>query len=168
MTINAGERFVCSDSGCGCEVEVKTASRMQSRSGAGSSFGDSSGSSSASASGSLNAGNRVGIGGSSTDSPRVGSLRSAESQAISTPGDYGSQGATGEGTFGTSGGTHSAGTSGRYGSGSGSSHSGSSTRENVPESIGSDQQSQGFVCCCGKKMSKSGGQGQAASAGRAY
>src|SRR6202166_5464846 len=61
------------------------------------------------------------IGGSATGetgaSPTgVGSLRNAESAGISTPGDFGSQGATGEGVFGTSGGNQRSTASGRLGS----------------------------------------------------
>jgi hypothetical protein len=44
------------------------------------------------------------IGGAATEETGVGSLRNAQSGSISTPGDFGSQGATAEGVFGTSGG----------------------------------------------------------------
>src|SRR3984893_8586031 len=61
------------------------------------------------------------IGGSATEETGVGSLRNAESAGISTPGDFGSQGATGEGMFGTSGGNQRSTSSGRLGSTTGSS-----------------------------------------------
>jgi len=88
MNVHIGERYRCSDSNCGCEIEITapTAMRDECDEDIGGSPNDRS------IAGSVNTTN-------------VASLRHAESAAISTPGDYGSQGATGEGVFGTSGGT---------------------------------------------------------------
>jgi hypothetical protein len=124
---NTGDRYTCSDSSCGCEVEVRNPGR-QAKGDAGPEF--------------------------SVDSPNEsfdpGSLRRAETEAISTPGDYGSQGATGEGLFGTSGGGGSSMMSGRYGSKimhESDSHSTPSDR-----TVASDSEIRSFSCFCGKPM----------------
>jgi hypothetical protein len=87
-----GERYKCSDANCGCEIEVTNPGRTQQETS-----GDSS----------MNAGsfnersrNNQPTGASGTGETGVGALRNAESAGISTPGDFGSQGATGEGVFG--------------------------------------------------------------------
>jgi hypothetical protein len=88
---NVGDRYTCSDSSCGCEIEITHPGHAQ--------------------------GNiRPGVALPDLVSVDPGSLRAAETQSTSTQGDFGSQGATGEGTFGTSGGGGSAMMSGRYGS----------------------------------------------------
>jgi hypothetical protein len=115
-----GDRYVCSDSSCGCEIEVKTPS---SRLGAGSTPSR-------------------GIGYEESGSGK--GMRTAESQPISTPGDFGSQGATGEGTFGTSAASGPATTQGRYGS-------------SIPRATQKETPSTGdFICCCGELMQKTG------------
>jgi hypothetical protein len=150
-----GERYKCSDVNCACEIEVTKPSRMQNES-----FG----------SGSMNTGSlndrshtNQPIGGQATGetgaSPTgVGSLRDAESATISTPGDFGSQGATGEGVFGTSGGNQRSAASGRLGSTtdstlksdspSGSQRSGTSSIEAGPTGEAN------FYCLCGQPMEK--------------
>jgi hypothetical protein len=108
-----GERHICSDPNCGREIEVKNPSRV------------SAGSSS----------EREGV---SEGSGSGRGLRAAESQGISTQGDFGSQGAAGEGAFGTSG-ESSATMQGRYGS--------------TVSHRSSERASNGnFTCCCGSPM----------------
>jgi hypothetical protein len=107
MNAQVGERYRCSDANSGCEIEVTSPGRMQNESyGIGSLDSNSQSRSS----------NQKPIGGSATEETGVGSLRNAESAGISTPGDFGSQGATGEGVFGTSGGNQRSTASGRLGS----------------------------------------------------
>jgi hypothetical protein len=122
---NAGDRYTCSDSSCGCEVEIRSPGH-QVKSDPGPE--------------------------SSVDSPNEsfdpGSLRRAETEAISTQGDYGSQGATGEGLFGTSGGGGSSMMSGRYGSKI--TLESDSTPSDRTAASGSD--THGFSCFCGKPM----------------
>jgi hypothetical protein len=96
MSNEIGDLYACSDPSCGCEVEIErpcssvpseTSSSVERTSGA-DMFDES-------------------------HNPRVGYEHRSES--TSTPGDYGSQGVTGEGTFGTSGtGDPNALGSGRY------------------------------------------------------
>jgi hypothetical protein len=74
---NAGDRYTCSDSSCGCEIELRNPGRAE-ESGA----------------------TESGVVSSDRQSLDPGSLRAAETQTTSTQGDYGSQRATGEGTFG--------------------------------------------------------------------
>jgi hypothetical protein len=146
MNAQAGERYKCSDANCGCEIEVTNPGRTQQ---------ESSGSSSMNA-GSFNEKSRSNqpLGASGTGETGVGSLRNAESAGISTPGDFGSQGATGEGVFGTSGGNQRSTASGRLGSTTGSSlkpGSQSSSTSNIE--TGSAGRSS-FYCACGQPMHK--------------
>jgi len=147
MNAQVGERYRCSDANCGCEIEVTSPGRMQHESYGASSV--NSGSQSRSL-------NEQPIGGSATEETGVGSLRNAESAGISTPGDFGSQGATGEGVFGTSGGNQRSTSSGRLGSTSGSSlksaprSSGGSTSNIETASSGESN----FYCACGQPMHK--------------
>src|SRR3984893_720274 len=154
MNTQVGERYKCSDANCACEIEVTKSSRMQNEG-----FGSSSMNT-----GSLNERSQTNqpIGGSATGetgaSPTgVGSLRNAESAGISTPGDFGSQGATGEGVFGTSGGNRRSTASGRLGSTTGSTlKSGSQGSQRASTSnieIGSRGESN-FYCVCGQPMHK--------------
>jgi hypothetical protein len=149
MNAQVGERYRCSDSNCGCEIEVTSPSRMQNES-----YGV----------GSVNTGSQIRssserpIGGPATEETAlgsgVGSLRNAESAGISTPGDFGSQGATGEGVFGTSGGNQRSTSSGRLGSTTGSSlRSGSQTSNTSSIETGSTGESN-FYCACGQPMHK--------------
>jgi hypothetical protein len=79
-----------------------------------------------------------------------GSLRRAEAGAISTQGDYGSQGATGEGLFGTSGSGGSSMTSGGYGSKI--THESDSYSTPGYRAVASDSEIRSFSCFCGKPM----------------
>jgi hypothetical protein len=146
MNAQVGERYKCSDANCGCEIEVTNPGSMQH---------ESSGNSSANA-GSFNKNSRSNqpLGASGTGETGVGSLRNAESAGISTPGDYGSQGASGEGVFGTSGGNQRSTASGRLGSTTGSSlKSGSRSSSTSNIETGSAGQSN-FYCACGSPMHK--------------
>ena len=152
MNIQVGERYKCSDANCACEIEVTNPSRMQNES-----FGSSS-----TNTGSLSdrSPSNQTIGGqatseTSTSPTGVGSLRNAESARISTPGDFGSQGATGEGVFGTSGGNQRSTASGRLGSTTGislksGSRSSASTSNIETASAGETN----FYCACGQPMQK--------------
>ena len=152
MNTQVGERYKCSDANCACEIEVTKPSRMQSES-----FGTDS----------MNVGSMSDksqssqpVGGQATSetgaSPTgVGSLRNTESAGISTPGDFGSQGATGEGVFGTSGGNQRSTASGRLGSTTGTSLKSGSRNSSSTSSIetGSTGESN-FYCACGQPMQK--------------
>jgi hypothetical protein len=141
MNTQMGERYKCSDSNCGCEIEVTNPSRMQQ----GSSYGRSS----------MNAGSsEQRIGGSATGETGVGSLRNAEAGGISTPGDFGSQGATGEGVFGTSGGNQRSTMSGRLGSATGSSLESAPSISNTSSIETGSSSEANFSCCCGQPMRK--------------
>ena len=147
MNTQVGERYKCS--------EVTKPSRMQNEN-----FG----------SGSMNTGSlndrshtNQPIGGQATGetgaSPTgVASLRNAESATISTPGDFGSQGATGEGVFGTSGGNQRSTASGRLGSTTGStlkSNSPSGSQRSSTSSIETGPTGESnFYCICGQPMQK--------------
>src|ERR1700680_1889005 len=146
MNAQVGERYRCSDSNCGCEIEVTSPARMQNESfNARSANTGSQGRSS----------NERPIGGSATEETGVGSLRNAESGSISTPGDFGSQGATGEGVFGTSGGNQRSTASGRLGSTTASSLKSGSRSSGSTSNIetGSSGESN-FYCACGQPMQK--------------
>ncbi len=124
---SAGDRYTCSDSSCGCEVEIRNPGHAQSNSGAGPDVPDQ-------------------------ESLDPGSLRRAEAQATSTQGDFGSQGATGEGTFGTSGSGESAMMSGRYGSRI--THNETSTPSE--RTVAGSSANEHFSCFCGKPMRRTG------------
>jgi hypothetical protein len=135
-----GERYSCSS--CGCEIEVTSSGRTQDQSFVNepSSWRP--------------------IGGSATGETGVGSLRNAEAAGISTPGDFGSQGATGEGIFGTSGGGQRSTASGRLGSTTAALHSSPTGSPASQTAVGSSasepsSETQSFSCCCGQPMSKS-------------
>jgi hypothetical protein len=157
MNTQVGERYKCSDANCACEIEVTKPSRLQNES-----FGSTS----------MNAGSlndrpqtNQPIGGSATGETAVGTLRNAESAGISTPGDFGSQGATGEGVFGTSGGNQRSTASGRLGSTTGSSLGSSSPRSSTSNiEAGSTTVESNFYCVCGQPMKKAQPASRAASA----
>jgi hypothetical protein len=145
MNAQVGERYRCSDSNCGCEIEVTSSGRLGNESYGASPVNTGSQSRSPS---------ERAIGGSVTDETGAGSLRNAESASVSTPGDFGSQGATGEGVFGTSGGNQRSTASGRLGpTGSSlkSGSQGSSSTSNIE--TGSSGESD-FYCACGQPMQK--------------
>jgi hypothetical protein len=154
MNAQAGERYKCSDANCGCEIEVKSPGRMQQGSLSDSTMN----------AGSFNERSRSNqpLGASGTGETGVGSLRNAESAGISTPGDFGSQGATGEGVFGTSGGNQRSTVSGRLGSTTAkSSRAGTQSVSTSNMETGSAGQSN-FYCACGQLMQKT----QSSSAAR--
>ena len=145
MNAQVGERYRCSDSNCGCEIEVTSSGRLGNESYGASPVNTGSQSRSPS---------ERAIGGSVTDETGAGSLRNAESASVSTPGDFGSQGATGEGVFGTSGGNQRSTASGRLastGSSLKSGSQGSSSTSNIE--TGSSGESD-FYCACGQPMQK--------------
>jgi hypothetical protein len=146
MNTQVGERYTCSDVNCACEIEVTKPSRLQNES-----FGSGSMNT-----GSLNDRSQTNqpIGGSATDETGVGSLRNAESAGISTPGDFGSQSATGEGAFGTSGGNQRSTSSGRLGSTAGSSLRSSSQSSNTSNIEAGSTGESNFYCACGQPMHK--------------
>jgi hypothetical protein len=92
--------------------------------------------------------------GSATEETGVGSLRNAESAGISTPGDFGSQGATGEGVFGASGRNQRSTSSGRLGSTTGSSLRSSSQSSNTSSIETGSSGESNFYCACGQPMHK--------------
>jgi hypothetical protein len=145
MNAQVGERYRCSDSNCGCEIEVSSSGRLGDESDGARPVNTGSQSRSPSERPS---------GGSVTEETGVGSLRNAESASVSTPGDFGSQGATGEGVFGTSGGNQRSTASGRLGpTGSSlkSGSQGSSSTSNIE--TGSSGESV-FYCACGQPMQR--------------
>lgn len=156
MQSQVGERYRCSDPDCGCEIQITAASRLQDETSMNENANDRS------------------VGGAATGETGVGTLRNAEAGGISTPGDFGSQGATGEGVFGTSGGSQRSTMSGRLGSSTGGLRSGatgspaSSEASNLsgsgdPTSFSADDDStlieeESFFCFCGQPMTKTTGQ----------
>ena len=145
MNAQVGERYRCSDSNCGCEIEVTSSGRLGNESYGASPVNTGSQSRSPS---------ERAIGGSVTDETGAGSLRNAESASVSTPGDFGSPGTTGEGVLGTSGGNQRSTASGRLastGSSLKSGSQGSSSTSNIE--TGSSGESD-FYCACGQPMQK--------------
>jgi hypothetical protein len=154
MHTQAGERYQCSDPNCGCEIQVLTGSRADNASGGMRAEGRGA----------------QAIGGPATGETGVGSLRNAETGGTSTPGDFGSQGATGEGVFGTSGGNQRSTSSGRLGSSTGGLHSGATGTPASAEAAsgsgsgrydaftgGEPRAEANFSCCCGQPMRKNSG-----------
>jgi hypothetical protein len=150
MQTHVGERYQCS--ACGCEIQVTNTGSMREDHVLRDSTEDQS--------------RERAIGGSATGESGAGTLRRAESSGISTPGAFGSQGATGEGVFGTSGGGQRSTTSGRFGSstaalrsgatGSPASSSGSSGSGRYDDVAGlrSETEQETFSCCCGQPMTR--------------
>ncbi len=160
MQTQVGDRYQCS--ACGCEVQVVSAGSMQEDDVMRDSMEDAS--------------DEGSVGGAATGETGAGTLRRAESSGISTPGDFGSQGSTGEGIFGTSGGGKRSTTSGRFGSrtaslrsgatgspatgesgSSGSESAGGSGRYDDIAGMNSEAELESFSCCCGEPMTKSSG-----------
>jgi hypothetical protein len=146
MNAQVGERYRCSDSNCGCEIEVTSPGRMQKNENYGANSADTGSQGRSS--------NERSIGGSVTEETGVGSLRNAESGSISTPGDFGAQGATGEGVFGTSGGSQRSTMSGRLGSTTGSSLRSGSRGGSTPNTETGSSDESNFYCTCGQPMPK--------------
>ena len=153
MNAQVGERYRCSDSNCGCEIEVTSSGRLGNESYGASPVNTGSQSRSPS---------ERPIGGSVTDETGVGSLRNAESASVSTPGDFGSQGATGEGVFGTSGGNQRSTASGRLGSTASSLKSSSQLPSSTSNIETGPSGESVFYCACGQPMQKAQPSGRAA------
>jgi hypothetical protein len=140
MNAQAGERYRCSDSNCGCEIEITAPGAVQDDS-------------------------EDQVIGSANDRSIVGSLFTAgtdsrhhQAAAISTAGDYGAQGSTGKGA---SGGTQRSTALGRLNSTSmGSCRSNSSNTSDM-ESGSTGEVT--FSCCCGQPMRKSSSHGQSST-----
>jgi hypothetical protein len=159
MQTQVGERYQCS--ACGCEVQVTNAGSILEDDILRDSTEDET--------------SDQAVGGAATGEPGAGTLRRAESSGISTPGDFGSQGATGEGVFGTSGGGQRSTTSGRFGSSTASLHSGAtgspasssgssgSGRYDDVAGVISEREQESFSCCCGQPMTKSSSSGRGLS-----
>jgi hypothetical protein len=133
MSNQIGDRYSCSDPNCGCEIEIERPSSML----AGSAGGHSD---------SASASSQVPTGSESSMTQKFREFRSEG--AISTPGDFGAQGATGEGNFGTTGDGRSATASGRYDTEStrfreGDASEGANPRGNVKQTL---------TCFCGHEM----------------
>ena len=98
MSNQTGDRYTCTDPSCGCEIRIERPCSMV-----------PSGSGYSSESNITEAGQELG-------SENAGSLTgNFRRESTTTPGDFGAQGATGEGTFGTSStGSGSSTMSGRY------------------------------------------------------
>ena len=143
MNVQAGERYRCSDSNCGCEIEITVPSAVQDDS-------------------------EDDVVGSPNDRSIVGSLfpvdpgsRQSEAAAISTPADHGTQGPTGKGLFVASGGTQRSTALGPLGSTSmGSVRSKSSNCSDI-ESGSTGEVT--FSCCCGQPMRKSSSRGRSST-----
>ena len=121
MSNQIGDRYTCSDPSCGCEIEIKRPCGMLLKSG--EEF-------------------------SSASDRSVPSRTAGEPSNISTQDDFGRQGATGEGIFGTAGSaTETATRQGRYSLDTASSRlAGSEDRGD------SDGQNAAPTCFCGNKM----------------
>ena|SRR5579871_6831827 len=99
MSNQTGDRYSCSNPNCGCEVQIqRPCSSVASNANVASSTLES----------------RAASGNLESDSMLSKNRELRADAPVSTVGDYGSQGASGEGMFGTSGSGRSATTSGRY------------------------------------------------------
>ena len=137
MSNQRGDLYSCSDPNCGCEIEIKQPCAMVSMGAADSSEAPLSE-------------QDILDDSSVTELPR----RDFRSHDISMPGDSGSQGATGEGVFGTSGtGDRSATASGRY-------DQYTRTTSGPHELAGTSQPKRvvtnTLTCFCGREMSQVG------------
>ncbi len=122
MSNQIGDRYTCSDPNCGCEIAIERPCNLHA--------------------GSV----RPGSGSSESDATAFhGATRSSGGENISTVGDFGSQGASGEGLYGTSGSGRSATTSGRYDS--------TTSIPNEPHRIsGEPTHERSLTCFCGSRM----------------
>jgi hypothetical protein len=147
MSNQTGDRYTCTDPNCGCEIRIE---RPCNKMPAGNEYSSES---------SLTSKDQE-LGSESTGS-LTGNFRRESS---STQGDYGAQGATGEGTFGTSStGGGSATMSGRYDT------PGNFIRRTPEEANASTTPvqrnvSSGPTCFCGRAMTQAGTSTRAAAA----
>ena len=146
MSNQTGDRYTCTDPNCGCEIRIERPCRMMP---AGDEYSSES---------SISARDRE-LGSESAGS-MTGNFRR---ESTSTPGDFGAQGATGEGTFGTSSsGGGSSTMSGRYDT------PGNFIRR-TPEETNISRPTQrtvpsGPTCFCGRAMTQVGTSTRAAAA----
>lgn len=134
MSNQIGDRYTCSDPNCGCEIRIERPCSMTSQ------------------------GTSLGAGETEipeADTPSFqGATNAPHRPSISTPGDYGDQGATGEGVFGTSGPGRSVVGSGRYDSAT--TPAGNEQRALELGSSSSTRGTQGIsgtlTCFCGNRM----------------
>ena len=146
MSNQVGDRYTCTDPDCGCEIEIKMPSRTASES-----LGYA-----AESAARVTAASEVGY---ATRTSEVGT----SGGSVSTPGDFGSQGATGEGVFGSSG-TESAMRQGRYGSDQRRTSMSSSESTKGSEILGSANSA--LICFCGKRMTQSESRAQSVRTAR--
>ncbi len=134
MSNQIGDRYTCSDPNCGCEVEIERPCNMHAAS------------------------TRPGTASSEVDATEFhGATKSSGGENISTVGDFGSQGASGAGLYGTTGSGRSATTSGRYDS--------TTSIPNEPRHIsGEPTQERSLTCFCGSRMRLSTQSSRAANA----
>ena len=146
MSNQTGDRYRCTDPDCGCEIRIDRPCGMMPRGDEYSSESSVSG--------------RSQEFGSENTGSMTGNFRR---ESTSTPGDFGAQGATGEGTFGTSDtGGGSSTMSGRYDT------PGNFIRR-TPEETGRSKPVQrsvpsGPTCFCGRPMTQIGTSTRAATA----
>lgn len=150
MSNRTGDRYTCTDSNCGCEIEIKNPCSMVESTPIRTHDEEIRGESDPVLDPATMS--------APYESQEEKSLRRA-SGAVSTPGDYGSQGATGEGVFGTPGRGESAMMSGRYAS--------SMPRHMHETEKTQKARSSAPTCFCGNPMREIGSQARTTSAGRA-
>jgi hypothetical protein len=147
MSNQVGDRYVCSDPNCGCEIEVKASCAAgQDDKSVRRDFGDSA-SEGSEKTGTQSLGHSIG----NAETP---DNRGFRTEGIATSSVSGPQGATGEGVFGTvsSGGSDMVHTEGRY-----DSKLPRKTRTSGDASqLGSRSMSGSPTCFCGSKMSEVG------------
>src|SRR5205085_2235175 len=143
MSNQVGDRYTCTDPDCGCEIEIKTPSRT-----ADESIGYAAESAA-----------RV-TGASESGYPTRTSEVGTSGGSVSTPGDFGSQGATGEGVFGSSGtGTESATRSDQR-------RISMSSSESTEASEDLASMNSAPICFCGKRMTQSESRSQSVRTAR--
>ncbi len=142
MNAQAGERYCCSDANCECEIEITIPSAAQ-YDGDDEVFGS--------------ANDRSIV--CSLSNADAASQRHPEEQAISTPGDCGSQEPGGEGMY-ASGENPRPTASERSGAGASRLNSGSSYTSRL---TGGSAEEATFFCCCGQPMRKSSSHGHSSS-----
>lgn len=134
MSNQVGDRYTRSDPNCGCEVVIERPCNVHAVS------------------------TRPRNSSSESDATAFhGATRSSGGENISTIDDFGSQGASGEGLYGTTGSGRSATTSGRYDS--------TTSIPNEPRRIsGEPTQQRSLTCFCGSRMRLSTQNSRAANA----
>lgn len=140
MSNEIGDRYTCTDPNCGCELVIEKPCGM------------------------VGSAAHEDISAMETSLPGAKLRREGSSHAIPTQGDYGSQGATGEGVFGTAGtGDSYATASGRYDNLTASLHKSSpSTHEHSRSETNAAP-----TCFCGHKMRQIGTSHTSAQSARA-